>query len=135
MSDLSSPSYPHPLCSTCRPPQLPYHDLILRRFTESIRNRKNWTKLLKNRRRMSKLIQKAAYEDACAFSRGSAMDIICPVWDGEDVRFVIEELEGCAGYVEMLREGGCLIEPDVEGVWRCDGVDEELRRRLEEGWW
>ncbi|KAF3089608.1 hypothetical protein TWF102_009607 [Orbilia oligospora] len=125
--------YPHPLDTCPRPstiPPLSFHDYILRKFSCSIRNQPNWTTLVTNRKLMSQWIQRSAYQDGDKFSEKT--EGFCLVWDSEDIKFAHEELvERYKPYVEELREKGCFIEPDVDCVWRADGVIlEELREKL-----
>ncbi|KAF3286825.1 hypothetical protein TWF970_008664 [Orbilia oligospora] len=125
--------YLHPLDTCPTPstiPPLSFHDYILRKFSCSIRNQPNWTTLVTNRKLMSQWIQRSAYQDGYKFSEKT--EGFCLVWDSEDIKFAHEELvERYKPYVEELREKGCFIEPDVDCVWRADGVIlEELRERL-----
>ncbi|KAF3197614.1 hypothetical protein TWF679_002899 [Orbilia oligospora] len=125
--------YPHPLDTCPGPSTIPpfsFHDYILRQFSCSIRNQPNWTTLVTNRKLMSQWIQRSAYRDGDKFSEKT--DGFCLVWDSEDIKFAHEELVGrYKPYVEELRQKGCFIEPDVDCVWRADGVIlEELREKL-----
>ncbi|KAK6334843.1 hypothetical protein TWF718_010288 [Orbilia javanica] len=130
MSSTSTPppiNYPHPLEV---PPTgaLSHHDLCLRRFSATIRNKPNWTEKIKDRSLVAKWIREAALQDNEAFSEDT---YVVPVWDVASIAFVTEELEkGYAPYVEKLRgEGAGGVEPDIDGVWRADweeGVAREL---------
>ncbi|KAK6510820.1 hypothetical protein TWF506_009915 [Arthrobotrys conoides] len=119
--------YPHPLESSAIT-ALSYHDQCLRRFSVEIRNKPDWTTKIKDRRLMTKWIREAALQDNKSFSDD---DYLVPVWDTGSIKYVTEELEAIGRYVEYLREEGFGFEPDMDCVWRGDGIVEEgVRREL-----
>ncbi|KAF3254651.1 hypothetical protein TWF217_006866 [Orbilia oligospora] len=120
--------YPHPLEAS--PAQaLSYHDQCLRQFSTAIRNKPNWTTKVTNRKLMVKWIREAALQDSQGFCEEN---YLVPIWDTDSIKFVTEELvDGYKLYVEYLREQGSCIEPDLDCVWRADGlVEEEVRKQL-----
>ncbi|KAF3282502.1 hypothetical protein TWF132_010637 [Orbilia oligospora] len=120
--------YPHPLEAS--PAQaLSYHDQCLRQFSTAIRNKPNWTTKVTNRKLMVKWIREAALQDGQGFCEEN---YLVPIWDTDSIKFVTEELvDGYKPYVEYLREQGSCIEPDLDCVWRADGlVEEEVRKQL-----
>ncbi|KAF3212122.1 hypothetical protein TWF106_010052 [Orbilia oligospora] len=121
-------NYPHPLEAS--PAQaLSYHDQCLREFSAAIRNKPNWTTKVTNRKLMVKWIREAALQDSQEFCEEN---YLVPIWDTDSIKFVTEELvDGYKAYVESLREEGSCIEPDLDCVWRADGlVEEEVRGQL-----
>ncbi|KAK6331465.1 hypothetical protein TWF730_004547 [Orbilia blumenaviensis] len=114
--------YPHPLTDLGAP--LTYREQRLRAFTCAVRNKPNWTSKVLNRSIFVKWLREARAADS-----EYSGDIL--VWDSDDVNFVWQELNNYYNYVEALRAYGCMVEPDVDCVWRADGVvPEELRQEL-----
>ncbi|KAK6527301.1 hypothetical protein TWF281_010488 [Arthrobotrys megalospora] len=120
--------YPHPL-DVYKGRCLGRREQYLRNFSHAVRSKPNWTEKILDRALVAKWLREAAKQDN-----------FCPqeyeviTWDRNDIDFVYTELvEGYKAYVEEMREKGLPIEPDIDGVWRADGlIDEALRKELME---
>ncbi|KAF3202961.1 hypothetical protein TWF679_010600 [Orbilia oligospora] len=119
--------YPHPLEEEPTG-ALTFLDQTLRNFSTAIRKKPNWQKKIMDRKIMAKWIQEAAVQDSQRFGYSDPMVI---VWDAWTIEFVDKELKAYKNYIEELRASGSCIEPDIDAVWRADGlIDEELRQQL-----
>ncbi|KAK6336709.1 hypothetical protein TWF718_009500 [Orbilia javanica] len=119
--------YPHPL-EEGTVGALSFLDQTLRQFSINVRSKPNWTEKIMDPKIMSKWIREAAQQDTERFTYWDANVI---VWNAEVIKFIDQELKAYKAYVEKLRESGSCIEPDIDAVWRADGlIDEELRQEL-----
>ncbi|KAK6345805.1 hypothetical protein TWF730_010148 [Orbilia blumenaviensis] len=119
--------YPHPLHNAPSRP-LTGHEINLRRFSATIREKPRWTEKVTNRKLMAKWFREAALQD----QQHVASDQIVVLWDTDDLEYMHNELiERYKPYVEKLRESGSCIEPHIDAVWKADGlIEEELRQEL-----
>ncbi|RVD89867.1 uncharacterized protein DFL_000855 [Arthrobotrys flagrans] len=119
--------YPHPL-EQSPSAALNFLDQALRRFVTAIREKPNWTEKIMDRKLMVKWIREAAEQDS---KRLTYWEPNLIVWDAEAIDFVDRELKAYKAYVEKLQASGSCIEPDIDVVWRADGlIDEEVRQEL-----
>ncbi|KAF3923398.1 hypothetical protein ABW21_db0205874 [Orbilia brochopaga] len=116
--------YPHPLDPEPHGSCLTRREVNLRDFSHSIRDKPNWTEKIQDRELFTKWLKEAHDQD-----RDTGEYV---VWTADDIRFVYDELTSrYKAYVEELRAKGCPIEPDIDSVWRADGlIEEELRKEL-----
>ncbi|KAF3087185.1 hypothetical protein TWF569_003729 [Orbilia oligospora] len=120
-------TYPHPLEEEPSG-ALTFLDQALRRFSTAIRKKPNWRKKIMDRKIMAKWIQEAAVQDSQQLGYSDPMVI---VWDARTIEFADKELKDYKNYIEELQASGSCIEPDIDAVWRADGlIDEELRQQL-----
>ncbi|KAK6507483.1 hypothetical protein TWF481_005914 [Arthrobotrys musiformis] len=119
--------YPHPLAGPPASAQS-FLDQAIQQFTANIRAKPNWMEKITDRKLMVKWFREAAAEDE---KRLSYYDTNVIVWTTDVVKFVDKELKAYKAYIEKLREEGLCIEPDIDVVWKADGlIGEELRREL-----
>ncbi|EGX46503.1 hypothetical protein AOL_s00109g75 [Orbilia oligospora ATCC 24927] len=119
--------YPHPL-EEGSSIALTFIDQALRNFSTAIRKKPDWKKKIMDRKIMAKWIQEAAVQDSQRLGYSYPTVI---VWDARTIEFVDQELKAYKNYIEELQASGSCIEPDIDAVWRADGlVDEELRQQL-----
>ncbi|KAF3920641.1 hypothetical protein ABW21_db0205378 [Orbilia brochopaga] len=119
--------FPHPLdgLESYRN-TMPYREQYLRAFSATVREKLDWTEKIKDRSLFVKWVKEANEQDMLA------SDHAVLTWTPEDIRFSYQELENSyKPFVEAMREKGVPIEPDVDCVWKSDGlIDEELRKQL-----
>ncbi|KAK6522407.1 hypothetical protein TWF281_002969 [Arthrobotrys megalospora] len=117
-----APRFPHPSDGRMSEP-MPYREACIRRFSAAIRNKPNWTEKILDRRLFAKWLRET--KEADSYPRGHKTLI----WEKDDIDFVYEELtERYKPYVEAC---GGRLEPDIDGVWRCDNfLDEKSRQDL-----
>ncbi|KAJ6263499.1 hypothetical protein Dda_2063 [Drechslerella dactyloides] len=119
--------FPHPLDG----PQsyrnaMPYREQYLRAFSAAVREKPNWTGKVLDRQLFAKWVREAQLQDN--FSSDHAV----LTWMPDDIEFAYRELvDEYKPFVEQMKQSGVPIEPDVDCVWRSDGlIDEELRKQL-----
>ncbi|EWC43842.1 hypothetical protein DRE_07286 [Drechslerella stenobrocha 248] len=125
-----SPPYPHPLEDDVTAEPLTFREQYIRAFSCAIRDKPNWTEKILDRALFVKWVKEAQQQGP---NLSSGRKVV--MWDGNEIEFVYGELvERYKAYVEKLKaEGGAAagVEPDLDGVWRGDGlVDEDLRKEL-----
>ncbi|KAK6518613.1 hypothetical protein TWF506_005748 [Arthrobotrys conoides] len=108
--------YPHPADSVLIPPLRSYRDKILSDFSLYVRNQKDWLTKSSDRKTFIKWLEKACSGDYRRFNKKIL------AWGPEQIEFVWNETANYRDYVNKLREKGCMIQPDVDGVWRADNV-------------
>ncbi|KAK6359800.1 hypothetical protein TWF696_000937 [Orbilia brochopaga] len=114
--------YPHPLDPEPNGKVVTLREQMLRKFSHSVRNKPNWTEKILDRELFTKWLKEAHTQED--------KDLV--TWQADDINFVYDELiKRYKPYVEELRAKGCPIEPDIDSVWRADGlIEDELRKEL-----
>ncbi|KAK6515768.1 hypothetical protein TWF281_004358 [Arthrobotrys megalospora] len=117
--------YPHPFASQNTGITPSYRDQYLRKFSSSIRDTPDWIEKSRDRKIFVQWVQKAHKQDFDDYGKKVL------AWNAEDVEFAWDELSVYREYVEKLRGKGCKVEPDIDGVWRADGIiSEEVKNDL-----
>ncbi|KAF3287341.1 hypothetical protein TWF970_007067 [Orbilia oligospora] len=116
--------FPHPSDGKMGEP-MKYREACLRRFSAAIRNKPNWTEKILDRKLFIKWLRETKAADS--YPRGQKTLL----WTKDDIHFVYKELtKRYKAYVEGCEFKGRL-QPDIDGVWRCDDfLDEKERREL-----
>ena len=120
--------YPHPLTVRDYTNALPYREQYLRAFSIAVRSKPNWTEKVLDRSLVAKWFREAQAEDNAKYGEHIL------AWNRRDVEFLYAELLAYRGYAVRMKEEGVPIEPDLDNVWKADGmIDEALRQELIDG--
>ncbi|KAK6526060.1 hypothetical protein TWF281_011099 [Arthrobotrys megalospora] len=94
-------------------------EVSLRALSAEFRSQPLWTDRLVDRESVKSWLRERtlAFFDTDDTSAGKMY-----LWNRRDIDFLYEELENIKKYVVALKEKGEEVEPDLEGVWRVDGV-------------
>ncbi|KAF3226535.1 hypothetical protein TWF106_000276 [Orbilia oligospora] len=114
--------FPHPSDGKMGEP-MKYREACLRRFSAAIRNKPNWTEKILDRKLFIKWLRETKAADSHPREQNTLL------WTKDDIHFVYKELtKRYKPYVEGFKGR---LQPDIDGVWRCDDfLDEKERREL-----
>ncbi|KAK6502681.1 hypothetical protein TWF506_003259 [Arthrobotrys conoides] len=114
--------FPHP--SDGKPGQpMKYREACLRRFSAAIRNKSNWTEKILDRKLFIKWLRETKATDSYPRWDKTVM------WTKDDIHFVYKEL--VKRYKPYVERNQGQLQPDIDGIWRCDDfLDEKERQEL-----
>lgn len=100
-------------------------EVSLRALSAEFRAQPLWTDRLINRESVTSWMRERilSFFDTDDTSAGNMH-----LWNRRDIDFLYEELKSVKEYVIALRKEGERVEPDLEGVWRADGVLMDVER-------
>ncbi|KAK6514727.1 hypothetical protein TWF281_004922 [Arthrobotrys megalospora] len=126
-TDLRDNLFPHPTDRTSCGTPIRYREKCMREFSSSFRDDPNWISSLEDRPGIAAKLREAYIRNGIVDGKKATVCV------KDDAELVLKELaEHYKPYVEQCkRETGKGIEPDIDGVWRGDGlIDDDVRAAL-----